>query len=242
MITLPRKSEIERLNFDSVLIVTYGRSGSTLLQGLLNSIDGCLVRGENYGFLFGMYTSYKNLLRAKTEREGKSPQQPWFGSQLLDDRLFLKQTRKLVQDLLLANVKSPEKIRCYGFKEIRYQEDTVLEYLDFLRKIFQKPAFIFNTRNIDDVAKSAWWKDREPEEVRLRLTSLENRFKEYSQDHDNGFHIQYEDVVNKTKNLKSLYKFLGARYEPKTVDEILSLQHSYQPKKRRHLFCFPSIG
>lgn len=37
--------------FGSILVITYGRSGSTLLQGILNSIDGILIRGENHNFL-----------------------------------------------------------------------------------------------------------------------------------------------------------------------------------------------
>jgi hypothetical protein len=36
-----------RRDLGYVFIVTYGRSGSTLLQGVLNSIPGYLVRGEN---------------------------------------------------------------------------------------------------------------------------------------------------------------------------------------------------
>ena len=34
------------LKFDYIFIISYGRSGSTLLQGVLNSIDGVLIRGE----------------------------------------------------------------------------------------------------------------------------------------------------------------------------------------------------
>ena len=34
--------------FRTVNIVTYGRSGSTLLMGLLNAIDGYRIRGENF--------------------------------------------------------------------------------------------------------------------------------------------------------------------------------------------------
>ena len=32
-----------------VFVVTYGRSGSTLLQTVLQSIDGYFIRGENTG-------------------------------------------------------------------------------------------------------------------------------------------------------------------------------------------------
>ncbi len=39
-----------------LFIVTYGRSGSTLLQGILNSIPGYLIRGENRAALFHLYS------------------------------------------------------------------------------------------------------------------------------------------------------------------------------------------
>ena len=47
------------MNYQHVLIITYGRSGSTLLQGLLNSIDGCIVRGENYDACKGLFRTYQ---------------------------------------------------------------------------------------------------------------------------------------------------------------------------------------
>ena len=49
------------MKFDSVLIVTYGRSGSTLLQGILNSIEGCLIRGENDNFCFALYQAHQSI-------------------------------------------------------------------------------------------------------------------------------------------------------------------------------------
>lgn len=45
--------------FGSVLIITYGRSGSTLLQGILNSIPGYLIRGENENLMAHFYNAYK---------------------------------------------------------------------------------------------------------------------------------------------------------------------------------------
>jgi hypothetical protein len=43
-----------------VFVMTYGRSGSTLLMGLLNTIPGYLVRGENDD---GMLTSVADDVR-----------------------------------------------------------------------------------------------------------------------------------------------------------------------------------
>src|SRR6266542_2209527 len=92
------------MRFSSVLIITYGRSGSTLLQGLLNSIEGCLVRGENYNFCYGLYRSYRSL-RATHHRYGgrnrsSSPAHPWFGAELLSETRFLDDARRLVENQL----------------------------------------------------------------------------------------------------------------------------------------------
>jgi hypothetical protein len=42
--------EHAEIKYGSILIVTYGRSSSTLLQGVLNTIDGVRVTGENFEF------------------------------------------------------------------------------------------------------------------------------------------------------------------------------------------------
>jgi hypothetical protein len=49
--------------FPNIFVVTYGRSGSTLLQGVLNGIPGFLIRGENkdiVGHLLGLVNDVSN--------------------------------------------------------------------------------------------------------------------------------------------------------------------------------------
>ena len=47
-------SSIER-RYNFVFIFTYGRSGSTLLMGLLNSLPHYCIRGENNNLLHRLY-------------------------------------------------------------------------------------------------------------------------------------------------------------------------------------------
>ena len=75
------------MNFESILIITYGRSGSTLLQGVLNAIDGVLIRGENMNMCFHMFKTYQAILTSKSKSE-RSPQSPFFGAKLLDEKYF----------------------------------------------------------------------------------------------------------------------------------------------------------
>src|SRR3954464_1127587 len=41
-----------------VFVVTYGRSGSTLVQGLLNALPGTLVRGENNFYILPLFQAW----------------------------------------------------------------------------------------------------------------------------------------------------------------------------------------
>ena len=64
------------------LIVTHGRTGSTLLQGILNAIDGWHIKGENHNFAYGLYLSIQALTKSSEMRlksDPSSPTSPWFG-------------------------------------------------------------------------------------------------------------------------------------------------------------------
>ena len=226
------------LNFESILIITYGRSGSTLLQGILNNIDGVVIRGENNNFITGLYEAYLKLQIAcspEYTRKSKHPTHPWYGAELLDTQVFLNYCQAMVKDLLLADQNQDSNICCYGFKEIRYldfyfrSEYSLGSYLDFLAKIFPKVGFIFNTRNLDDVLKSGWWKTINPLEASEKLLGVEQAFKLYLKNNPNNtFLITYEDIINTSDQLKNLFLYLGAEYDESQIDRVLSITHSYK--------------
>src|SRR5690606_340365 len=65
--------------YSNVFIVTYGRSGSTLLQGVLNSIPGYLIRGENDSALEFMHENFRRMEKRMDTKKGSSPVNPWYG-------------------------------------------------------------------------------------------------------------------------------------------------------------------
>jgi hypothetical protein len=223
------------LNFESILIVTYGRSGSTLLQGILNNIDGVLVRGENNNFIYGLYEAYKKLIDTRTHADISQPNHSWYGAEEIDLELFLDDCQQIVRNVLLADKKNDKNLVCYGFKEIRYfeiyqQQKDIADYLNFLSKIFPNPAFIFNVRNLDDVLNSGWWKNMNKTELRAELMELETAFHAYRETHpDNTFLISYEDVVCQSNNFQLLFDFLGAEYL-ENIDKVLFTPHGYGHK------------
>lgn len=220
------------MNFRTILIVTYGRSGSTLLQGLLNSNPNCVIRGENYNFCYHLFNAYRSLCRAK-DFDGELPSSPWFGNALLNERLFLAQAKNLVYKFLNDDkiISENREMFCYGFKEIRYTKESIgndlEEYLDFLSLIFPDVAFIFNTREHQEVVQSGWWAMRKQEDVFSELKETERNFENYiNKNPNNTFHICYEDIIKKTYRLKKMYNFLGLLYEDSLINSVLEKRHS----------------
>lgn len=223
--------------FNSIIIITYGRSGSTLLQGVLNTIDRCIIRGENYNFIYSLFQGYQALHNSTKKSLRDSPQNPWYGNAELDTDAYIKDCGLLIKRQLINN----RDVDCYGFKEIRYSEitDDLEEYFHFLKQVFPNAAFIFNYRNLDDVVRSAWWKRSDPKKLKNQLKSLEKAFKSYQESNpDNCYNINYNDVVNKTEQLKGLFKFIGAEYNDEDITAVLSKPHSFKPasKKIKDLF------
>ncbi len=236
------------MKYPYILVITYGRSGSTLLQGLLNSIDGCLITGENFHFAFPLYQSYRRLLAAKAHvsdgapgSEGAElPRHPFFAARRLSPELFLGDASRLVIGQLRALDESNDAL-CLGFKEIRYNEamPELEDYLDFLRRILPGVAVIFNTRRSEEVARSGWFKKQRRREVIATIERMNRAFHGYADRCPNAFIIDYADCVNKTGRLEALFDFLGAPYSETRVDQVLGTPHSYDPAQAqiRRLFA-----
>ncbi len=65
-----------------VFVVTYGRSGSTLLTGILNSIPGFLIRGENRDAVHHLFLFHQTLATEKARGPQDKVRQrthPFFG-------------------------------------------------------------------------------------------------------------------------------------------------------------------
>ena len=223
-----------QLKYRHIFIVTYGRSGSTLLQGILNTIKGVIIRGENGNIFFDMYQSFNKLHRLKEKHNNSVlPNQSWYGVNFFNSKWLLKNYQNLARAILATNGYPNEAEICFGFKEIRYDriDGEIEPYLDFLTQLFPNPAFIFLTRNLDDVANSAWWKEINRETVISNLQNTEARFFDYAGKNKNCYHIRYEEIVKNGQELKDLYHFLGADYQPDLINSALSIPHSYSPEQ-----------
>lgn len=221
------------MRFKNILIVTYGRSGSTLLQGLLNTIPSVLVRGENYNFCWGLFLSWKALSRAKEQYGVRQtdPTMAWFGADSLDPDYFIEQSREIVRRQL--KIPPDGSVNCWGFKEIRFVENLteLPDFLGFLSKIFPDAAILFLTRSHDEVVRSAFWKRFDQEKLKALLQRADFMFYEIADLNPNCFIVRYERLVGEVGYIKQLYKYLGYEYNEDVAMDLLRKPHSFVPRE-----------
>lgn len=213
-----------------VFVVTYGRSGSTLLQSLLNEIDGYCIRGENENALFHLMQSWYAVANSEPMRGARQAgrvlrrNDPWFGAERIDPDHFAK----ALADFFVREVLQPDPgLRVSGFKEIRFHDQPALfaPYLNFMRRFFPKARFIFNTRNHDAVCKSGWWATMNPVRVKAQLVAAEKLFDGYIANHpDCTIKLHYDNYVADRTRLGRLFDFLGEPYDAALVDRVMDLR------------------
>jgi len=214
----------ERPDLGYVFVMTYGRSGSTLVQGILNSIPGYLIRGENSAALNHLYAYHQTLL-AESERGNlvnrRKVTHPFFGMPDFPPAASLAGIRRLVLDTVLR----PEPdTRVTGFKEIRWYHEDLAEYAAFLRQVFPGARFVVNTRNQADVLKSKWWAKKDNSDY---LAGIERRILAVAEGlGDAAYRVHYDDYVADPSVLRGLYAWLGEEFDSDRVRATLGTRHS----------------
>lgn len=220
-----------KYRFKYVFILTYGRSGSTLLMGILNAMPGVLIRGENYNFLYPVYQSIAQVALAKQRVSKPSDStHPWFGAETYDIDSFSAALVAACKNLLIGDEsQGPHEV--LGFKEIRYfkifENPDFTGYIDFINNAFPDSCFVLNTRNHSEVCGSAWWSKQDPAKLSIKLAAFEKRIEEIFLVRPNFYKIDYSDIVSKTGELAGLYEFLGADFDEAAIAQVLAQKHSY---------------
>jgi hypothetical protein len=224
---LARRGDESRLSY--VFIVTYGRSGSTLLQGLLNAQPGYLIRGENGGTMEMLYATWREMRRRKSDlskpERASVPTHPWYGLDKYSPQQAADSFRRHMLDVVL---RPSSDTRVTGFKEIRWWRHKDLgEFLEFVRLVFPGARFVFNTRDNADVIKSKWWADREESTALAQLADYEGRMAAAREQlGPAAYAVHYDDYVRDHDELRGLYEWLGEPFDRALVDEVLATRHS----------------
>ena len=155
-------------------IVTFGRSGSTVLQSALNSHPNVLIRGENYNALSGLRDYWTSLVDSAARHQSGKPHHPWFGTA----KLSPAQARDDLTNHVVSTLLRPKASTSWtGFKEVRYEgayfpsTAALCSYLLFLQEMLPGLSFLINTRNPQAAARSGWWQQHPNAQGMLQRTN-----------------------------------------------------------------------
>ena len=152
-----------------VFIVSSGRSGSTSIMHMLNTIPGYYIAGENAGMVEAMSELY---LRAnQTGFEAKDDGfDAWYHHQVHEDKLLctLQQyARQLIGDY-------PDDTVAIGWKEFRYRQPW---HLAFMLKLFPCAKFIVNVRlDVNALHRSTFMRNKSTRKLEM-LSRMVQKFK-----------------------------------------------------------------
>jgi hypothetical protein len=211
----PASGRIEKY----VFVVTYGRSGSTLVQKLIGGLPGYHMRGENCDALRGIAATYRaaSMTRETFGPTPVAPDDPWYGAYEIEPRRYAEALVNLFVREILA---PPPDARAIGFKEIRYFFDLegFEDYIAFIREFLAPARFVFNVRAPEAVAGSSWWKEVPREEVIDRISGWNTFIEDYVRRHpDDCLLLRYDEFVAKPESVRTLFDFLGEPYDPTHV-------------------------
>jgi hypothetical protein len=214
-----------------ILPISIGRTGSTLLMGLLNSFSGVLVRGENNLFCYDLMKSVAQL-EGSLEQSGGQSTDPWFGTEEIDIDRYITNLRQSVVRELEGSRNMAHELKWIGYKEIRYfdlGEDDLFKFIVFLDRFFPNVHFIHHTRDYSEISNSGWWGNYRPDllipkfrDFDLRVSDILNScFRERT------FNSRYEDIVNDANGFyQNLARFLDLEPEEGAADFVMKMTHS----------------
>jgi hypothetical protein len=189
-----------------VFVVTYGRSGSTLTQGMLNTLPRTLVRGENNLYLLPLYRAYAGLDTFRSQFGGRGAAKAssaFYGLREVDLDDFATAVHDLVQRQLLGDVPVADVDRL-GFKEVLWHRIRPKEwpgFFDFVDRAFGDPLYVLNRRDVAMTTTSGFWR-KKPEAAARQITRI-RRLQEFLRETrpQRAFDTRFEAITSTDHNV-----------------------------------------
>jgi hypothetical protein len=202
------------------VILGQGRSGSTLILRLLNTVPGVRISGENDRALDHL-RSFSDCFRdADKHRHSDFFKLAWAAP--CSHEQLAAHLRRMV-----LTIYGPGKL--VGFKEIRYGREPYEQFaaaLDWLREFLPGIRIVFNTRDVESCIHSDWWA-KDPESSRKLLEHVYDNFRKYYKQHrDCCYWMPYEHLRHGDRVLIGMFRFLGLEWGPefeKPLDVVMRI-------------------
>lgn len=212
-----------------VLVCATGRSGSTTMQRILNTIPNSNICGENYGAINSLmefylklhittndYTigNYTPISYADIVKQNIKPS--WYNS------YNINKMEDCIRESIIQMFKKDESITLWGFKEIRYEKNKI-KLLQYFKNLFPQTKVIIQIReDVYKQSKSGWHKNDKNAPKYLEIMNKEF-IQFYNQNKEWCYFTTFEKMFD-LNNIKNIFKFIGCEdsYDETKVNEILN--------------------
>lgn len=215
-------------------VVTYARSGSTLVQGLLNELPGTLIRGENNFFVLPLFRAVANVRSFRMQHGGaaarKGVRSAFYGLDEVRVSDLVTDARALVSRQLLGSV-DPRTVEVLGFKEVLWHQIRPRETSEFFRffdAMFPDARYVLHRRDHEQVAGSGFWTKQDPSGVMpllRRVEEVQDFLRETRPDrvHDTRYdRFTHDDPAVVTAELANLATFVSGSSSASLVKAMLA--------------------
>lgn len=212
-----------------VLICATGRSGSTTMQRIVNTIPNSNICGENFGAINSLLEFYRRIKKSTKENIPGHLHPATYSDILAQDikpswynSYKYPQIVQLIQMTIVNMFKNNSKTNVWGFKEIRYDAGNI-QYINDFKELFPQTKVIVQIReNIQQQSKSGWFNKDKNAVAFLQKTSKElidfaNKHKEWC------YLTSFERMFDK-ENLKKMFTFIDCAdsYDEVRVSEVIN--------------------
>ena len=201
-----------------VVICATGRSGSTTLQRIINTIEESNINGENWGAINNLLECYMNIKKTNKEPalintyvEGKTKIKPsWYNCYNLEN------VKNNIKNTILSIINNDNSKKVIGFKEIRYFKKTYL--IDEFIELFPNTKVICHIDdNIDRQCTSGWWTI----DSKDHLKEYNNQLINYSKSNENCY-LSYMKNLFIINEIKKMFEFLGEELDEEKYNYIIN--------------------
>lgn len=217
-------------NMDKVvLLCCTGRSGSTSLLRIVNTIPNSNICGENYGAINSLMLYYKKLKQTTfIQVPGKkkpiayetliknSIKPAWYNSYKLEE------LQNHLRSLIISMFKKTEQTNIWGFKEIRYDNNNIELIRDFIELFPQTKVIIQIRQDTNKQSQSSWFK-KDPNSKKY-LDLQNSKLKEFYEKNKDYCYLTTFEKMFDLNQIKNIFEFLECKddFNEEKIKEVLS--------------------
>jgi len=207
-------------NREFLVVLGSGRSGTTIIQHLLNSIPGFDLRGENGGSVWPLIDAIALLHDFRTgdaRWASNASTDPWMGFQNIDIEKF---ESGLIETFVEEVLRPEASARVIGFKEIRFPLKGLGNSIQHIQRLIPRTRFVLAFRNPSSIARSGWWpkQPRAERTIGRQQQALRGVAKSLG---ERAFSIEYETFHNEESSRVDFFNWLGEEYDSQSVNMVL---------------------